>query len=298
MKTKALNITDKAVMLSLHFAKLGITRRLGDDQFEVEADKKFVRANKRLLNSAELKRIRRYDSSIRKFVRAQALPSLFKGGFFMVPTALVEKVDKTLSTMAEARALLVDEFTEAYPSLIESAKESLRDIFNENDYIAADEVKDAFAFGWRYINFGVPAQLAQIKQEIYEKEQAKAEKHWEQATAAMQNLLRANMQELVEHIAERLETTAEGKPKVFKASTIENITDFLSTFDARNITDDRDLKALVDKAKKLTKGVDAEKLRDDEQLRAEFKLGMADVKAALDKMVIDKPSRKLRLDEE
>jgi hypothetical protein len=295
---KTVNITERAVMIALDFKKLGNSKRLSDGQFEVEADKAMVRASKKLLDSAELKAISHVDSGVRAFLKIRALPSLFKGGFYLIPIPLVEEVEARLTEFAKLRKERVETFVEAYPELMKEAKKLLKGVFSGSDYLTPDDVRAQFGFEWRYINFGVPAQLAKIREELYAKEKDKAAKHWAQATSEMTTLLRANMAELVEHMNDRLEPGEDGKPKTFKASTIDNLNDFLKNFDARNITDDKELKSVVMKARALVKGIDADKLRSNEELRAKMKTGMKGLRKQLDKLVVIKGKRKIRFAED
>jgi hypothetical protein len=74
--------------------------------------------------------------------------------------------------------------------------------------------------------------------------------------------------------------------------------DFLGTFDFRNVTDDAELKALVEKARETLAGVSADDLRTTAGVRAKVQLGMADLAAELDTMIVKKPGRKFRFNEE
>lgn len=297
-KTSRLNITDKTVMVSVDFHRIGNSRKLPISQFEVDAEKEMIRASKRLLKSNELKAVNRFDGNVRSYIASRALPSMFKQGFWIVPNQLVEELDAQLVEFSEQRKPLVEAFVTAYPQLMAEASTLLRTTFRESDYLSEGDVRDQFRFNWRYVSFGVPAELEEIKAEVYKREQDKAIAHWDQATNEIQQLLRASMADLVGHMVERLTPTEDGKAKIFKGSMIENITDFLKTFEARNVTDDTELAELVAKATSLTKGLEADKLRTDEELRKAMQIGMNNIKAELDTMVIVKPGRKIRYDED
>jgi hypothetical protein len=74
--------------------------------------------------------------------------------------------------------------------------------------------------------------------------------------------------------------------------------DFLGTFDFRNVTDDAELKSLVEKARETLAGVSADDLRTTVGVRAKVQQGMADLAAELDTMIVKKPGRKFRFNEE
>ena len=125
---------------------------------------------------------------------------------------------------------------------------------------------------------------------------ASAQRFAEAQTEA-QGLLRESMSELVNHMVERLDASENGKPKVFKKSTVANLGDFLATFDFRNIANDTELKEQVEKTRALLSGVTAEEIRTTADLRSRLKTGMSEIAAKLDAMVVTMPRRKFRLDE-
>lgn len=106
------------------------------------------------------------------------------------------------------------------------------------------------------------------------------------------------MGELVKHMRDRLKDGPEGKPLRFKETTVSNLVDFLGTFDFRNVTDDAELKGLVEKAREMLVGVSADDLRTTSGVRAKVQQGMADLAAELDTMIVKKPGRKFRFNEE
>jgi hypothetical protein len=296
-KTANLNITDKAIIIALNFKKLGNHRKLNVNQYNVDADRKMVTASKRLLDSDELKAISKFDSQTWQYVASRALPSMLKS-FWMLPIPLVEEVDAMLEARLKQRNELVENFLFAYPNLIKTASALLRTTFNEMDYPTVEQVRSTFGMYWRYVSFGVPEQLEAIKADVFKREQEKAVKHWEQATTEMQNLLRANMADMVEHMIDRLTPTDEGKLKIFRSSMLDNVHDFLTTFEARNITDDAELTKLVAKARGLVDGVDTDTVKTDAAVREKIRKGMTTIKSTLDKLVVVKPTRKLRFGSE
>ena len=119
-----------------------------------------------------------------------------------------------------------------------------------------------------------------------------------EAGREIQQVLRTAMAELVKHMRDRLKDGPEGKPLRFKETTVSNLVDFLGTFEFRNVTDDAELKVLVDKAREMLGGVSADDLRTTVDVRVKIQQGMADLAAELDTMIVKKPSRKFRFNEE
>ena len=116
-----------------------------------------------------------------------------------------------------------------------------------------------------------------------------------EAGREIQQVLRTAMGELVKHMRDRLKDGPEGKPLRFKETTVSNLVEFLGTFDFRNVTDDAELKGLVEKAREMLVGVSADDLRTTSGVRAKVQQGMADLAAELDTMIVKKPGRKLPL---
>ena len=102
---------------------------------------------------------------------------------------------------------------------------------------------------------------------------------------------------LVDHLIDRL-SGEDGKAKKFKEGTIKNLEDFLDSFTVRDITDDTDMSKLVEKARKVLGGTDADTLRKDPDFRQRVMTGFSDLKTTLDGLLIDRPSRKITFEEE
>ena len=144
----------------------------------------------------------------------------------------------------------------------------------------------------------MPDQLKGISQEVWEQERDKAAQRMAEASSEIQQVLRQSMADLVAHMAERLKDGADGKPLKFKQSTVSNLVEFLSNFSFRNVTDDRQLQALVGRARDLLQGVAADDLRTSGDMRARVQQGMTALATDLDGMLVKAGGRKMRLTEE
>jgi hypothetical protein len=203
-----------------------------------------------------------------------------------------------LRDFAEARDGLVQAFLHAYPVLCHEAAQRLRSLYNPSDYPPAEYVARQFTFTWQYISFGVPDHLREISTKIWQDEREKAAQVMAEAGREIQQVLRTAMAELVKHMRDRLKDGPDGKPFRFKESTVSNLVDFLGTFDFRNVTDDGELKAVVDRARQVLAGISTEDLRTTGDVRAKVQQGMADLATELDTMIVKKPARKFRFNEE
>jgi hypothetical protein len=97
---------------------------------------------------------------------------------------------------------------------------------------------------------------------------------------------------------ERLAPGEDGRPKAFRDSLVSNLAEFLDGFSLRNLTNDRQCEALVERLRKLLTGVDADDLRTSDTLRARVAAGIDKVKAKLDPLVVERGSRDISFEDD
>ena len=303
-------VMEKSVAFVLSFARPGTKRVVRKSQVSeksegqdnavvVDADKSMINVGKEIIDSPQLRAIVSRDGAIRQWVKARSLPSpLFKSGTTIVPTSLVESVYEFLEKSKTERDAEIAAFIEAYPALVEEARTKLGPLFDPRQYPATSALKGAFEMRWNIVEFGTPGKLKTISKALYEKERAKAEAEWAGATEQIRNALRVAMAELVEHMINRLASDDDGKAKTFRNSMVENFTEFADLFAARNLTNDAELAALVEKAQKVMSGVDAKALRTDADIKQRVTEGFAEIKANLETMVVNRPARAMTLADE
>ena len=292
------NIFESAVCLSVSLSRLGTRRKVSSSKVEVEADKDMIHVTKDIIQSKELKDIVRVDGEIKAFLRNVALPSVFRGGVYLLPIALVEMTDAKLEEFRASRIEKVEVFLTSYPTLVEQAQQKLRDLSSPTDYPPVEVVRTTFGMDTQYLTFGVPGQLEAISKAIFKREQEKsAAKVQEQADQIVQ-VLTLSMKDLVDHMVDRLTPDADGKKKIFRDSLVKNMGEFLTTLKARNLTNDVKLDTLADQAKSLLDGVDPATLREADNIREYVRSGMEKIKEELDVMVTLRPSRKIVFEED
>lgn len=291
-----LDLARKTVCIKVRLSTMGNTRKVSTSQIETDADKDLLRVSKHLLDSSELKAIGRFDGEVRRFLYNICLP--FEVGIHLLPIAAIEEVEEKLRHFAAQRQELVKAFLAAYPALCHEAAKRLRGLYNPADYPPASDVDREFGFAWQYVSFGVPDQLKGISQEVWQQEREKAAQRMAEASSEIQQVLRETMAKLVQHMAERLKVGEDGKPVRFKETTVSNLVEFLANFEFRNVTDDAELQGLVNQARTLLQGVEADDLRSTGELRARVQSGMEGLASQLDTMLTKTGGRKFRFDEE
>ena len=96
------------------------------------------------------------------------------------------------------------------------------------------------------------------------------------------------------HLSERISGAGEdGKPKVFRDSAVDNLSDFFERFRSLNVRSNDQLDALVAQAQQAVRGVGAQDLRDSGDLRQRVASELSRVQSALDGMLVDRPRRRI-----
>src|ERR1051326_4764095 len=123
-----IDLAKKTVCIKVRLSTMGNTRKVSTAQIEADADKDLLRVSKQLMDSEELKAIRRFDGEIRRYLYNICLP--FEIGIHLLPIAALETVEQHLREFAEGRGRLVGAFLAAYPSLCQEASKRLRGLYN------------------------------------------------------------------------------------------------------------------------------------------------------------------------
>ena len=98
---------------------------------------------------------------------------------------------------------------------------------------------------------------------------------------------------LVSHLTERLSGTDDGKPKVFRDSVVENLTEFFDRFKQLNIGSSDQLEQLVTQAHQVVSGVRPQQLRFNHEVRERVATQLSGVQSVLDGLLVDRPRRSI-----
>lgn len=255
-------------------------------------DPRFVGAHKRLVEGESLSEISRLRSEARSWLASRSLPFPIDGVVF-VPAAEVQSIDAKLSEFAKRYDAAVEAFVADFETLRETARENLGSLYDVTDY--PRDLRDKFGFEWSFLSLAPPGQTQLVSAELVERERHKFQQLMQQATEQAVTALRARFAEVVDHMVERLSTDREeGKPQIFRDTLVTNVRDFVDSFSKLNISDDRQLAELVERARGAVAGVTAKDLRSDANLREHIAMRMSTVQQALDGMMVERPTRKVR----
>lgn len=291
-----MNLAKETVCLTVSFGLLGNSRKVSNSAVDVDADKSLIRVHKQLLDSPELDAIRKSDGEMRRKLYDLCLP--FDVGIYLLPNALISTVVSDLRKFKAQRAIQVERFITAYESLRNDARIRLRSLYNPKDYPAPEIVRNRFYCDWEFISFGTPDSLESISKDLFEEEKQKQVSKWQSASDEITAVMRQTLADLVSHLKDKLTPAEDGKPKVLRETAVTNLTDFLKTFDLRNVTNDAELAELAANCRKILSGRSADMFRESDNLRRSVSADLAEIKTNLDALVADKPSRKFRFEED
>lgn len=301
------SMMERAVCLNLSLAKLGTRRKAATETAGAEvadqvaadavvsgADAACVSASKRLLDCAELKAVGALDSEIKAYLGARALPSPFRGGIWLIPLTMAEEIDLQLQTYRTRRGELVSAFLAVYREAIDAARERLGPLFSPSDYATENEARAAFGIEWQFVSMDTPSALRNVSAAMFERERERAEALWRDASEDIRQALRVSLQELITHTAERLRQRPDGTRPVLRDSVLGNLSEFLEFFEARNLTDDAELGALVERAREVIAGIETDELRRNPDMRQSIGNAVAALMPSADDLV-NAPKRRIVL---
>ena len=296
-------LADTTVILSLKISIPGNRRKVASGLVEVDADRDAISVSKELLKSPDLARLTALDTELRHWLYARSLPSrTLKGGMYRVPLSTVEEFETYLETYQEKRRECIDRFIDAYPALIEQARETLRDLFDAEDYPIPEVVRRSFGVEYSYLTLDTPKSLSNVSAALLARERAKAIEQARLEVLEIQQAMREELAALLDHAVERLgsETAGKrrGKPRMFKDSLIANMNEFFRTFEGRNVVGDQELAGLVGEAQKILAGTNPNELRKNSTARAVARNSLAAVRTIMDDSLMIKPTRLISFENE
>jgi hypothetical protein len=291
----------RTVVLVITINGIGNRRKVDPDSINVtdsstneDVNKEWLGVTKKLMNAPELKKIAGICSKAKQCVTTRALPSFIKQGVYLLPKEFDEETDTKLKAFQAEMQPHIEELASNLPEYKKEAKKEQGTQFREDQFPTAAQIRTAFRINWRFLYVDSAKGLSKA---LAEEERRKSEEAWKETRETIQQVLRANLSDMVNHMVDRLSPNEHGEKHIFRDSAVTKFQDFLATFDARNITNDAQMKILVDKAKSLIANTNTETLRTDQDTRDYVLHGFETIKTLLDPMIVNKPHRAIRLEE-
>jgi hypothetical protein len=165
--------------------------------------------------------------------------------------------------------------------------------FKEDEYPTVKEIRDSFKFDIQFMTFDLPGVLSVVDETMAEREREKMAEKFKTIGEDIRDGLRELMQGLVTHLLDRLSGQEDGKPKKLMPSAINNLMGFLNEFEGQNVSKDSELEKLVAQLKNTLEGVTPKSLKKDNNYRSIVTTSLQSVKAQLDTLIVDKPTRRI-----
>ena len=308
MKTP--NLMENTIALSVTFRKPGNRRAMAKDCIDTEADKDMLHLSKDLLDSDELRAVGHVVGDTGMWLRRKCLPSLFRRGVYLLDIGKLDEVNAKLEQVETVDfPKAVNAFLAVYPERTAESRGRLKGEFDPAQYPDAEILKHAFGMSYQYISFDVPGRLKALNKKLYDEQRQKLAEKMEQGAVTIMWALRESMAGMVNYMVERLNSkTKDGKARGISKNSpmIDRMNEFLQDFatnyalvkGASNGEGEDPIDGMIAKAGKILKGVDVSRLRGDEELRGEVSRDFEKIKAVLDTLLINKPTRAISFEDE
>jgi hypothetical protein len=178
-----------------------------------------------------------------------------------------------------------------FASLKSTARERLGLLYNPGDY--PESLRGLFDVTWDFPAVEPPAYLQRVSSELYEQECRRVSAQFDEAVRLAEQAFLQELAQLISHLTERLSGTEDGKPKIFRDSVVENLSEFFERFRRLNIRSNDQLDEIVAQAQRVVRGIEPQQLRDNENLRQRVTSQLAGVQSVLDGLLVDRPRRNI-----
>ncbi|WP_397570409.1 hypothetical protein [Schlesneria sp. T3-172] len=279
------------------FTWFGTRKSLNADQKAQAAESfgaqgQYLSAGKKLLDSSHpaFKAVTAIRGRIVSHWKSISLP-FPEPGLRLIRQADVASFDRQMTAFRTELDEAVDILNRHFDELRASARERLGSLYDPSDYPLT--FRGLFGIMWDYPSVEPPEYLRRLSPKLYEQECQRVTSRFNEAVQLAEEAFVAELNRLVNHLAERLSGQEDGKPKVFRDSAVENLRDFFSRFQQLNIRSNGDLDQLVEQAQRILGGVEPQQLRDSENRRQQVASQLAGVQATLDGLMVDRPRRSI-----
>jgi hypothetical protein len=290
-----LRTTMAAVRLSISW--FGVRKTLSAAQKNQAADSfgaegKFLSAGKKLLDTSHpsFKAVTAVRTRITAYFTGVTLPYP-EPGIRLIRQNDVQTFDVQLTTLRAELDEAVDQLDDCYSELKEAARDRLGSLFNEGDYPAS--LQGLFGVEYDFPSVEPPEYLRQLNPELYEQECQRVTARFDEAVQLAEAAFTDELAKLVSHLCERLSGNDDNKPKIFRDSAVDNLSEFFERFRTLNIGSNEQLDGLVDQVQGVVRGVKPQQLRDQQSLRQHVATELSAVTSVLDGLLVDRPRRNI-----
>ncbi|MFA9479837.1 hypothetical protein ACERK3_16255 [Phycisphaerales bacterium AB-hyl4] len=284
-----------AVRLSLRW--LGVRKTLSGDQKQQAADPfgaegQYLSAAKKLLDTKHpaYKAVTAVRGRAVSYWKGTSVPYP-EPGLRLIRRSDIERFNQQMRQLREELNESVTALDRAYGELREHAKDRLGRLYDPGDYPAS--LAGLFAIEWDFPSVEPPSYLQQLNPELFEQERQRVAARFDEAVQLAEQAFTEEFGKLVNHLTERLEGDADGKPKIFRDSAVGNLHTFFDRFRQLNVHSNEQLDQLVEQAQQVVRGVAPNRLRTSEPLRQRVAKQLQQVQGSLEDLLVDRPRRRI-----
>lgn len=296
-RSASLKLRGEFTAMKLSFKWFGVRRSLTDQQKQLAAESfgaegTFLSAGKKLIDTSHpaFRVVSQIRSQAVALFRTRSLP-FPEPGLRLIRHADVDDLNAKMGAYRSELQSAVQSLQDCFSELKRAAQDRLGSLYVESDY--PDRLVDLFDMHWEFPSVEPPNYLMALSPEIYRQECDRVREQFDDAVRMAEQAFLEELGGLISHLSERLSGDQDGKPKIFRDSVVENITEFLDRFQRLTIHSSPQLEELVARAGRVIRGVQPENLRADASLRQRTATQLSGIQSVLDGLMIDRPRRRI-----
>ncbi len=192
-------------------------------------DARFLSAGKRLLDVSHpaFKAVTAVRGKVIAYWKSLSLPYP-EPGIRLIRQDRVEDFAVKMQEFQEELAEAVETLDRRYSELKTTARQRLGSLYNPSDYPSS--LAGLFGIEFDFPSVEPPSYLQSFNPELYEQECQRVQARFDEAVSMAEQAFIAELAKLVSHLTERLSGTEDGKPRIFRDSAVENLTEFFQRF--------------------------------------------------------------------
>jgi hypothetical protein len=296
-QTAADRIRHNFAACRIKFKWLGTTKTLSADQksqaaesFGAEGDS--ISAGKKLIDTKHdsYKGLTSVKSQINAFWKDNSLPYP-EPGIRLIKQDRIDEFNSTLEDYREQLEAGVRMLADHFDQIKSAARIRLGDLYDPSDYPSS--LDGEFEVGWDFPSVEPPEYLQRLNPDLYREQAQRVAQRFERAVELAEQAFMEELDNLVNHLAERLSGDDDGRPKIFRDSAVTNLSEFFTRFRELNVGSNEQLDELVGRCEQLVSGVRPQGLRDNESVRRRLSTNLATVQSSLDQLLVDRPRRNI-----
>ena len=256
-------------------------------------DARFLSAGKRLLDISHpaFKAVTAVRGKVIAFWKSMSLPYPEPG----IRLIRQDKIDEFAAKMREFQEELaeaVETLDRHYSDLKATARQRLGSLFNAGDY--PESLRGLFSVDFDFPSVRAPGLLAAAQPAALRRGVPPGAVPLRRGGA----LGRGGVHRRAGQAGVPPDRAAFGpggwnRPKIFRNSAVENLTEFFQRFRELNVRSSEQLDRLVADAQRIIRGVEPQDLRDNAGLRQHVATEMSRVQSVLDGLLVDRPRRNI-----